>query len=159
MPTHAERRFLPFTPDQLYVVVADVQRYPEFLPWCMGARITSRKDNVITADLIIGFKMIRERFGSRVTFHPDEKRIDVEYTSGPLRYLNNHWGFEPVPGGTVIDFHIDFEFKSRLFQRVAGLVFNEAVSRMVNAFEARARKLYKPLPRDADTSLEQIPIK
>lgn len=152
MPTHAERRFLPYRPDQLYDLVADVQRYPEFLPWCTGCRITSRKGNVITADLIIGFKMIRERFGSRVTFHPEESRIDVEYTSGPLRYLNNHWVFEAAEGGAVIDFYVDFEFKSRIFQRVAGLVFNEAVGRMVGAFETRAHKLYTPLPPDADTA-------
>jgi coenzyme Q-binding protein COQ10 len=146
LPTHAERRFLPYSPQALYDLVADVQRYPEFLPWCTGCRISSRKGNVITADLVIGFKMIRERFTSRVTLSAGE-RIDVEYTSGPLRYLNNHWVFEPAPGGTVIDFYVDFEFKSRIFQRVAGLVFNEAVGRMVNAFEARARAVYTPLPQ------------
>jgi len=145
LPTHAERRFLPYTQQQLYDLVADVQRYPEFLPWCNGDSITSRRGNTITADLIIGFRLVRERFTSRVTLHPNE-RIDVEYTSGPLRYLNNHWVFEPAPGGTVIDFYVDFEFKSRLFQRLAGLVFNEAVARMVNAFEARAKDLYTPLP-------------
>ena len=145
MPTHAERRFLPYSPQAMYDLVADVQRYPEFLPWCTGCRITSRQGNVITADLVIGFKMIRERFTSRVSFEHGE-RIDVEYTSGPLRSLNNHWVFEPAPGGTVIDFYVDFEFKSRIFQRVAGLVFNEAVGHMVNAFEARARKLYEPIP-------------
>jgi coenzyme Q-binding protein COQ10 len=146
VPTHAERRFLPYRPDQLYDLVADVERYPEFLPWCTGCRIASRRGNTVTADLVIGFKMLRERFTSRVTFHPDERRIDVEYTSGPLRYLNNHWAFELAPGGAVIDFYVDFEFKSRLFQSVAGLVFNEAVGRMVNAFEARAKVLYQPLP-------------
>lgn len=145
MPTHAERRFLPFPPEQLYALVADVQRYPEFLPWCTACRIKSKEGNVITADLVIGFKMIRERFTSQVTLTPEE-RIDVEYTSGPLRYLNNHWVFEPAPGGCVIDFYIDFEFKSRLFQRLAGVVFNEAVRRMVGAFETRAKQLYTPLP-------------
>ncbi|MCA8929400.1 MAG: type II toxin-antitoxin system RatA family toxin [Alphaproteobacteria bacterium] len=151
MPTHAERRFLPYRPEQLYALVADVERYPEFLPWCTACRITSRNGHVITADLIIGFKMIRERFTSRVTLSPEE-RIDVEYTSGPLRYLNNHWRFEPAPGGCVIDFHIDFEFKSRLFQRLAGVVFNEAVRRMVAAFEARAKVLYRPIPASAGRS-------
>jgi len=112
---------------------------------------------VITADLVIGFKMIRERFTSRVTFHPEEQRVDVEYTSGPLRYLNNHWVFEPAPGGTVIDFYVDFEFKSRIFQSVAGLVFNEAVSRMVNAFEARAHKLYTPLPPNVGPAIVPDP--
>lgn len=144
MPTHAERRFLPYRPEQLYALVADVQRYPEFLPWCTACRITERSGNVITADLVIGFKMIRERFTSRVTLTPEE-RIDVEYTSGPLRHLNNHWVFEPASGGCIIDFYIDFEFKSRLFQRLAGVVFNEAVRRMVSSFEARAKQLYTPV--------------
>lgn len=146
MPTHAERRFLPYPPEQLYELVADVQRYPEFLPWCTACRITSRKGNVITADVVIGFKMIRERFTSRVTLSPTE-RIDVEYTSGPLRYLNNHWVFEPAEGGCVLDFYIDFEFKSRLFQRLAGVVFNEAVRRMVGAFETRARAVCEPVAK------------
>lgn len=151
MPTHAERRFLPYRPEQLYALVADVQRYPEFLPWCTACRITSHNGNVITADLVIGFKMVRERFTSRVTLMPEE-RIDVEYTHGPLRYLNNHWVFEPAPGGCILDFYIDFEFKSRLFQRLAGVVFNEAVRRMVAAFEARAKQLYEPLPAPASQS-------
>jgi coenzyme Q-binding protein COQ10 len=145
VPTHAERRFLPYPPEALYELVADVQRYPEFLPWCTACRVKSRDGNVITADLVIGFKMIRERFTSRVTLSPME-RIDVEYTSGPLRYLNNHWVFEPAEGGCVLDFYIDFEFKSRLFQRLAGVVFNEAVRRMVGAFEARARAVCEPIP-------------
>ena len=145
MPTHAERRFLPYAPEKLYALVADVQRYPEFLPWCAACRVTSRRDNVITADLVIGFKLVRERFASRVTLSPED-RIDVEYTSGPLRYLNNHWVFEPAEGGCVLDFYIDFEFKSRLFQRLAGVVFNEAVRRMVGAFEARARAVCEPMP-------------
>jgi coenzyme Q-binding protein COQ10 len=144
LPTHAERKFLPYPPEKLYAMVADVQRYPEFLPWCTACRITSRKGNVITADLVIGFKMIRERFTSRVTLTP-ESRVDVEYTSGPLRYLNNHWVFEPAEGGCVLDFYIDFEFKSRLFQRLAGVVFNEAVRRMVGAFETRARAICEPV--------------
>ena len=156
MPNHAERRFLPYRPDQMYDLVADVQRYPEFLPWCTGCRVTSRKGNVITADLIIGFKMIRERFGSRVTFHPEEQRIDVEYTSGPLRYLNNHWVFEPAQGGTVIDFYVDFEFNSRLLQSVIETLFTEAVKRMVKAFEDRADVLYgRPEPRISGQSATQ----
>ncbi len=145
MPTHAERRFLPYTQQQLFDLVADVERYPEFLPWCIAARIRSREGNVLVADLVIGFKMIRERFTSRVTLTPPE-RVDVAYTHGPLRYLNNHWIFEPAPGGCVIDFFIDFEFKSALLQRVMGALFNEAVRRMVAAFEARAHRLYGAPP-------------
>src|SRR3546814_3290194 len=130
MPTHAERRFLPYTQEQLFTLVAEVERYPEFLPWCIAARIRSRQDNVVVADLVIGFKMVRERFTSRVTLDPPQ-RIDVAYTEGPLRYLNNHWVFEPAPGGCVIAFFVDFEFKSAILQRIIGALFNEAVRRMV----------------------------
>jgi coenzyme Q-binding protein COQ10 len=141
MPTHAERRVLPYTPEQLFALVADVERYPEFLPWCVGARIRERRPDLIVADLIIGFRMFRERFTSQVRLDPP-RRIDVEYTDGPFRYLNNHWVFEKVPGGCRIDFFVDFEFKSRLLQRVIELLFHEAVRRMVGAFEHRAQQLY-----------------
>jgi coenzyme Q-binding protein COQ10 len=142
MPTHAEKRRLPYTPEQLFDLVADVERYPEFLPWAVAARIRSREGNVITADLMIGFKMFRERFTSRVVLDRP-RRIDVSYTEGPFKYLNNHWVFEPMPGGgTCIDFFVDFEFRSVLLQRLIGMLFNEAVRRMVQAFETRARQLY-----------------
>jgi coenzyme Q-binding protein COQ10 len=143
MPTHAEKRHLPYRPEQLFDMVADVERYPEFLPWCVGARVRSRVDNLIVADLMIGFRMIRERFTSKVTLNRPENRIDVAYTEGPFRYLNNHWIFEPDgQGGTLLDFYVDFEFRSLLLQKVIGVVFNEAVRRMVGAFEARAKHLY-----------------
>ena len=142
MPTHAEQRVLPYTPEQLYALVADIERYPEFLPWCVGARIRERKPDEIVADLIIGYRMIRERFTSRVVLDRPHG-IDVAYSEGPFRYLNNHWTFEPQPDGTcVIDFFVDFEFRSRMLQKIIEVLFNEAVRRMVSAFEARARKLY-----------------
>jgi coenzyme Q-binding protein COQ10 len=142
MPTHAERRRLPYSAEQLFDLVADVERYPEFLPWCLAARIRERKENAITADLLIGFKMVRERFTSRVVLDRP-KRIDVSYAEGPFRYLNNHWTFLPQDDGScVIDFYVDFEFRSRMLQRIIGMLFNEAVRRMVGAFEARARQLY-----------------
>src|SRR5271155_4713755 len=101
MPTHAEQRLLPYTPEQLFDLVADVERYPEFLPWCLGARIRERTSTTITADLLIGFKMVRERFTSRVV--PDRpRRIDVSYTDGPFRYLSNHWDFIARPGGQCL---------------------------------------------------------
>jgi coenzyme Q-binding protein COQ10 len=143
MPTHAEQRLLPYTPEQLFDLVADIERYPEFLPWCVGARIKSREENLLIADLVIGFKMIRERFTSRVTLDRPNLRIDVAYTEGPFRYLDNHWTFRPEPGGsTRLDFFVDFEFKSILLQKIIGALFNEAVRRMVAAFEARAKQLY-----------------
>ena len=147
MPTHAEKRAMPYTPEQLFELVERVERYPEFLPWCIAARLKGREDNVAIWDLVIGFKMIRERFTSRVTLRPPapdlHPRIDVVYADGPFRYLNNHWIFERQPDGTtVIDFYVDFEFRSKLLQSIMGLLFNEAVKRMVAAFETRARQLY-----------------
>jgi len=150
MPTHAEKRRLPYRADQLYDLVAGVDRYPEFLPWCKAARITRREGDVCYADLVVAFKVFRERFQSKVTLHP-KRLIDVEYIDGPFRYLNNHWEFADAPGGgCIVDFYVDFEFKSRLLQTLIGLLFNEAVSRMVNAFEARARDLYGPMSPAAD---------
>ena len=141
MPTHAEKRFLPYTPEQVFDLVADIERYPEFLPWCVGARIRERRDNVVLGDLLIGWRMVRERFTSRVTLNrPD--RIDVEYTEGPFRYLKNHWVLERQPGGCLVDFYVDFEFRSRMLQGVIAALFNEAVKRMVSAFEKRAQELY-----------------
>jgi coenzyme Q-binding protein COQ10 len=143
MPTHAEERVLPYTPDQLFALVADIERYPEFLPWCVGARIKERQPDLIVADLVIGFRMFRERFTSRVSLdHP--RRIDVTYADGPFRYLNNHWTFTADPEGCRVGFFVDFEFKSRILQKVIEVLFSEAVRRMVGAFERRARDLYGP---------------
>lgn len=143
--THAEKRVLPYSAEQLFDLVADIERYPEFLPWCIGARIRSRSENVIVADLIIGFKGIREKFTSEVTLNRPELRIDVKYREGPFRYLNNHWIFNDRSDGSCeIDFFVDFEFRSRILQKIMGVLFNEAVRRMVGAFEARAAQLYGP---------------
>ncbi len=144
MPTHAEKKTLPYTPEQMYALVADVEKYPEFLPWCLAARIRKREGAVMFADLIIGFKMVRERFTSRVELNEVERRINVQYTDGPFQYLNNHWIFLDHPGGCCVDFYVDFEFRSKMLQSIMGLLFNEAVRRMVHAFETRAEKLYGP---------------
>jgi coenzyme Q-binding protein COQ10 len=141
MPTHAEKKVLAYTPEQLFDMVADVRRYPEFLPWCVSARIISRTDTELVADLTIGFKMFRETFRSQVTLDRPH-HIHVRYLNGPFRYLNNHWRFNPVSQGTEVDFFVDFEFRSRLLQAVIGTVFNEAVRLMVRAFERRAMILY-----------------
>ncbi|MCK6452988.1 MAG: type II toxin-antitoxin system RatA family toxin [Alphaproteobacteria bacterium] len=141
MPRHEERRVLPYRPDQLFDLVADIEKYPQFLPWCVAARIRSRSDDLVLADLVIGFKMIRERFTSRVTLQrPD--RIDVTYAEGPFKHLANHWRFLPHPVGCEIDFFVEFEFRSHLLERLIGALFDEAVRRMVSAFETRAHKLY-----------------
>ncbi len=146
MPTHAERQVLPYSPEQLFDLVADVARYPEFLPWCVGARIRSRTPELILADLTIGFGPFRERFTSRVGLERPA-RVKVAYENGPFRYLNNQWVFAPVPGGTEVDFFVDFEFRSRILQVAIGAVFNEAVRRMVAAFRRRAAQIYGPPPR------------
>ena len=149
MPRHVESRFLPYSPEQMFDLVADIERYPEFLPWCVGMRVRERRDNVILADLMVGFKMIREKFTSQVTLQPPS-RIDVIYIEGPFKHLENHWLFKPHDGGSMVEFFIDFEFRSRMLRLVMEPLFHEAVRRMVGAFESRAAKLYgQPSSRSA----------
>ena len=146
MKTHHETRLLPYSPEQMFNLVADVARYPEFLPWCMGARIREQQADMLLADLMIGFKMVREKFTSRVWLHRAARRIDVEYINGPFRQLKNHWTFyaDPTagPNGCRIEFFLEFEFSSVMLQKLIGVLFHEAVRRMVAAFEARAKQLY-----------------
>lgn len=155
MPTHAEKRRVPYSAGEMYALIADVKSYPEFLPWCEAARIRSSRpgpdgSEVIAADLVISFKVFRERFGSEVRLQPEERKIDVEYLDGPFRYLRNHWRFiEDEPGSCEIDFYVDFEFKSFVLQKLIGVVFNEAMQRIVRAFEARAEALYGARRSDA----------
>jgi len=141
MPRHVEDRFLPYTPEQMFDMVADIGRYAEFLPWVQATRITGHQGNVVTADMVVGFKMVRERFTSRVTLDRPNA-LHVEYVSGPLKYLRNDWRFEPAPGGCTVHFAVDFEFASRLFEKLAGVFFGEAFRRMVASFEKRAGELY-----------------
>jgi len=126
--------------------VADIDSYPEFLPWCAAVRtrkvIPQDEKIIVDADLVIAFKVFRERFGSRVTLKPNQTTIDVEYLDGPFKYLNNHWVFTNVDGGCEADFFVDFEFKSKILQVLIGVVFGEAMQRIVRAFEARAQQLY-----------------
>lgn len=142
MPTHAEKRVLPYTPEQLFDLVIDVEKYPDFLPWCLGCRIKKREEGLVVADMIIGFKVFREGFTSRVA-HQRPHRIDVSYADGPFKYLDNHWIFNDLGDGrTEIDFFVDFEFRSRILQAAIGAVFGEAVRKMINAFEGRAHDLH-----------------
>ncbi|TNF18156.1 MAG: type II toxin-antitoxin system RatA family toxin [Rhodobacteraceae bacterium] len=148
MPTHSETRHLPYTAQQMYDLVADVGRYPEFLPWCAAARIrseTPRPDGatVMEADLVISFKVFRERFGSRVVLWPEAMKIDTEYLDGPFRYMKSNWAFaEAADGGCDVSFFVDFEFRNAILRKIIGVVFNEAMQRIVRAFETRARALY-----------------
>ncbi len=142
MPIHTEQRVVAYTPEQLYGLVADVERYPEFLPWCLAVRVRRREADLLVADLVIGFKMVRERFTSRVRLDEAGRKIHVAYVDGPFRYLNNHWVFIEHEEGCMIDFYVDFEFRSRILQKLIEPLFSEAVRRMVAAFEGRAGKLY-----------------
>lgn len=153
MPTHSEQRVLPYTPQQLFDLVADIEKYPEFLPWCVATRITERADDRLVSEMVIGFKMFRERFVSRVKLDREGHRIDVAYAEGPFKYLTNHWVFVDHPRGCMIDFYVEFEFNSRLLQKVIEVLFHEAVRRMVGAFESRARDLYGPPSKDSPSTI------
>ena len=147
MPTHNETKPVPYSAAQMYALVADVERYPQFLPWNAAARIRSRSPipggEMMEADLVISFKVFRERFGSRVTLYPGEKRIDTEYLDGPFRHMKSNWSFRDLPtGGSEITFFVDFEFRNALLQGIIGIVFNDAMQRVVRAFERRAKDLY-----------------
>jgi coenzyme Q-binding protein COQ10 len=146
MPTHSETRVLPYTRQQMYDLVADVANYPKFLPWTAAARIRSVEDKgdrqVMLADLVISFKVFRESFGSRVTLFPAESRIETEYLDGPFSHMESRWAFRDAPGGCEVSFFVDFEFRNRLLQGAATVFFNEAMARVVRAFERRARDLY-----------------
>jgi coenzyme Q-binding protein COQ10 len=142
MPRHSETRHLPYTPEQLFDLVADVERYSEFLPWVVAVRIRSASDKEVIADLVVGFSAFKERFTSRVTLDKPH-RIHVDYIEGPLKYLRNEWRFDPAPdGGTNLFFSVDFAFRSRIFQALAGEMFDRALRRMTDAFERRAAALY-----------------
>ncbi len=142
MPKFTEEKLLPYSPEQVFDLVADVAKYPEFLPWCMGARVYARKSDQFDADVIIGFKLFRERFTSRVTFEKGT-RVDVDYIKGPMKHLYNHWRFLPhESGGCVVGFEVDFEFKSKMLDDMIGGLFTMACHRMVAAFEERAEQLY-----------------
>lgn len=145
MPTFRERKVLPYEPGQLFDLVADVDSYPRFLPWCVGARVRTRGATELVADMTIGFGPFRESFTSRVTLDRP-REIRVKYENGPFKYLNNQWTFAPHPKGCEVGFFVDFEFRSRLLQAAIGTVFNEATRRMINAFLRRARDVYGQPP-------------
>lgn len=150
MPRHHETKVLPYTAQQMYDLVADVAQYPKFLPWTAAARVRSRRpqpdgSEVMEADLVISFKVFRERFGSRVTLHPAPKRIDTEYLDGPFRHMRSTWAFRDRPaGGCEVEFFVDFEFRNAILQGIIGVVFGDAMVRVVRAFERRAAELYAP---------------
>ena len=147
MPKHQETRTLPFRADELYGLVADVGRYPEFLPWCRGARVYDRRgEGGFHADLLIGFKMFSETFTSDVVLTPNTN-ITVNYVKGPMKYLMNEWWFRDNPDGpgAELEFLVDFEFNNAVLEALIGGVFEDAVFKMINAFEARAHATLMPV--------------
>ncbi len=147
MPKHHEIKILPYSAQQMYDLVADVASYPQFLPWNSAARITSRRPfaggEMMEADLVISFKVFRERFASRVMLYPAEKRIETEYLDGPFRHMKSTWSFKDrEEGGCDVEFFVDFEFRNAILQGIIGMVFNDAMQRIVRAFERRAAVLY-----------------
>lgn len=141
MPRHREKRVLPYTAEAMYDLVADVARYHEFLPWVAAVRVRSDSETEMVADMIVGFKSLSERFTSRVV-KVRPHAIHVEYLDGPLKYLRNDWLFEPSDTGCTIDFAVEFAFRNRIFEAIAGQVFDQALRKMINAFEKRAEVLY-----------------
>lgn len=141
MPAHSDTRKLPYKQDELFEIILDVAKYPEFLPWCLAARIYNKSENSFDADLLIGFKMFKEKFTSRVSFERSD-HIHVEYIKGPMKHLNNDWKFKTIDkGGIEVKFNVDFAFKNPIFEKLVGHLFEEAVFKMVEAFEKRAEKL------------------
>jgi coenzyme Q-binding protein COQ10 len=155
MPTHAEKRIVAYTAEQMFDLVADAERYPEFLPWVRGARIRRwESEHVFIIDMAVGFKMLREHFTTRDTLKRPH-RIDVEYFSGPFHHLTNRWTFEPVGDDKcLLDFYIDFAFRSIFLERMVGVLFHDAVRVMVSAFERRAATIYG---RDGQAVREPLP--
>jgi coenzyme Q-binding protein COQ10 len=144
MPKHRETRRLPWSATEMFDLVADIGRYGEFLPWVQGMRVGPMRDGVVTADMVVGFRMIREKFTSKVTLNRPHT-IHVEYLDGPMKYLHNDWTFRDAPNcGCEIDFAVDFQFRNRAFEALAGMFFTQAFERMVASFVARAEQLYGP---------------
>ena len=146
MTSHAETKYLPYTAKEMFDLVADISSYPEFLPWCSAARV--RKEiqkgvrKQIEADLVISFKVFREKFGSRVLLDASKFTIETEYLDGPFRHMHSVWNFNNSEKGCEVNFNVDFEFKNAMLQSIIGLVFNDAMQRIVRAFERRAADLY-----------------
>jgi coenzyme Q-binding protein COQ10 len=139
---HEERRLINHTPSNLFKLVSDVKKYPEFLPWCLGARVKNKCENNFEADLIIGFKIYKEIYSSEITLDNMNKKIIVNYKDGPFEYLDNYWIFKDDKNGCEVEFMVDFKFKSVFLQTLMETLFSEAVKRMVRAFEKRANELY-----------------
>ena len=149
MPQFETRRPVAHSPEKMFDLVADVERYPEFLPLCEALTVRSRKERdgkeLLVADMTVGYKAIRETFATQVLLNRAERVIDVKYIDGPFKYLDNRWRFEEASGGgTVVNFFIDYEFKSRILGALMGSMFDRAFRMFAEAFEKRADKIYAP---------------
>lgn len=146
MPSYETVRTVAHTPQEMFALVADVERYPEFLPMCEALTVRSRRERdgvtLLVADMTVGYKAIRETFTSQVVLKPAENRIDVKYIDGPFKYLNNIWRFEPAAGGSSVHFFIDYQFRSRVLGALMGAMFDRAFRMFAEAFEKRADKVY-----------------
>ena len=143
MKKHHEKRFVDHSPKQMFDLVSNVKKYPDFLPWCLGSRILNNDGDVLIADLIIGFQIYREKFRSKVVLNKNKNIIEVFYEDGPFKHLSNKWEFKKFNKGCEINFYLEFEFKNIFFQTIMEKLFSEAVKRMVEAFEKRAENVYK----------------
>ena len=146
---HTVSRVLPYTPEQLFELVGDVERYPDFVPWVTSMRVWNRRDDGagvtgMDAEAGVGFSFLRERFSTKVRRDEPAREITVSLISGPFKHLMNRWRFSPHPTGTTVDFYIDFEFKSKLLTALLTANFGHAVERLMGCFEDRARALYGP---------------
>ena len=151
MPSFRNERRVRHRSDQMFDLVADVERYPEFVPLCTGLRVRSRRPDAqgretLLAEMSVGYKMVRETFTSRVLLDKPRLRVVVEYIDGPFSHLENIWTFrdEPEPGRSLVSFFIDYEFRSRALGVLMGSMFDAAFRKFAEAFEQRADKLYRP---------------
>ena len=142
MPTHSEKRIVPFMPEQMYSLVADVALYPDFLPWVNSARLYNQEDNGFEADLSIGTSFVNHAYSSKVILQPEERRIDVRHIKGPFHHLNNHWIFHEHENVTEIEFFLDFELNSPFLKPILQPFLNQAAGMMISAFETRAQQLF-----------------
>ena len=142
MTKHFEKRIVPYKPKNMFDLVLDIEKYPEFLPWCLASRVIVNNKEFILADLMIGFQVFREKFRSNVKYDPKNMIIEVSYEDGPFKFLTNKWEFKKYNDKCSVHFYLDFEFKNKFFQSIMEKLFSEAVKKMVAAFEQRAGKLY-----------------
>lgn len=161
MHSFSTRRRMRFSPEQMFALVADVERYPEFLPLCEALKVRERSVDeqgrvVLLADMTCGYKAVRESFTSRVTLDKERSHIIVAYIDGPFRYLENNWDFKPHPKGCEVGFKIAYEFKSRMLGLLVGGLFDKAFRKFAEAFEMRAGQIYGRQPVEISSETDQV---